>query len=92
VLVAAHKCALRAAGGCPSLLRVVAAHKCGLRTAVGCPLLLRVQAANPPPAASALCPLPAAARFSPDDKFSRHRVTIKKRYGLLLTQQAPIVC
>jgi H/ACA ribonucleoprotein complex subunit 3 len=28
-----------------------------------------------------------AARFSPDDKFSRHRVTIKKRYGLLLTQQ-----
>ncbi|XP_028842371.1 H/ACA ribonucleoprotein complex subunit 3 [Denticeps clupeoides] len=27
------------------------------------------------------------ARFSPDDKFSRHRVTIKKRFGLLLTQQ-----
>jgi len=27
------------------------------------------------------------ARFSPDDKFSRHRVTLKKRYGLLLTQQ-----
>ncbi|USP72800.1 hypothetical protein yc1106_00074 [Curvularia clavata] len=27
------------------------------------------------------------ARFSPDDKYSRHRVTIKKRYGLLLTQQ-----
>ena len=27
------------------------------------------------------------ARFSPDDKFSRHRVTIKKRYGVLLTQQ-----
>ncbi|KAK9900652.1 Nop10 family nucleolar RNA-binding protein [Cystobasidium minutum MCA 4210] len=26
------------------------------------------------------------ARFSPDDKFSRHRVTIKKRYGALLTQ------
>ncbi|KAJ8594578.1 Nop10p-domain-containing protein [Rhizopogon salebrosus TDB-379] len=26
------------------------------------------------------------ARFSPDDKFSRHRVTIKKRYGVLLTQ------
>ncbi|KAJ6567597.1 hypothetical protein DFH09DRAFT_1155838 [Mycena vulgaris] len=25
-------------------------------------------------------------RFSPDDKFSRHRVTIKKRYGVLLTQ------
>jgi len=27
------------------------------------------------------------ARFSPDDKFSRHRYTIKKRFGLLPTQQ-----
>merc|ERR1711939_213011 len=27
------------------------------------------------------------ARFSPDDKYSRQRVTLKKRYGLLLTQQ-----
>ncbi|PSN74385.1 putative ribosome biogenesis protein nop10 [Corynespora cassiicola Philippines] len=27
------------------------------------------------------------ARFSPDDRYSRHRVTIKKRYGLLITQQ-----
>jgi len=27
------------------------------------------------------------ARFSPDDKYSRHRVTLKRRYGLLLTQQ-----
>ncbi|XP_035474264.1 H/ACA ribonucleoprotein complex subunit 3 [Scophthalmus maximus] len=27
------------------------------------------------------------ARFSPDDKFSRHRVILKKRFGLLLTQQ-----
>ncbi|KAK3117452.1 hypothetical protein LTR53_001139 [Teratosphaeriaceae sp. CCFEE 6253] len=27
------------------------------------------------------------ARFSPDDKYSRHRVTLKKRYGLLITQQ-----
>ncbi|KAI8887304.1 H/ACA ribonucleoprotein complex subunit 3 [Backusella circina FSU 941] len=26
------------------------------------------------------------ARFSPDDKFSRQRVTIKKRYNILLTQ------
>mgnify|MGYP002789599130 CR=1 len=26
------------------------------------------------------------ARFSPDDKFSRHRVTLKKRHGILLTQ------
>ncbi|KAJ5836418.1 H/ACA ribonucleoprotein complex subunit Nop10 [Penicillium robsamsonii] len=32
------------------------------------------------------------ARFSPDDKYSRHRVTLKKRYNLLLTQQteAPV--
>ncbi|XP_007561756.1 H/ACA ribonucleoprotein complex subunit 3 [Poecilia latipinna] len=28
------------------------------------------------------------ARFSPDDKFSRHRVLVKKRFGILLTQQA----
>lgn len=27
------------------------------------------------------------ARFSPDDKFSKHRITIKKRYGLLITQR-----
>ncbi|KAI1113310.1 putative ribosome biogenesis protein nop10 [Nemania sp. NC0429] len=27
------------------------------------------------------------ARFSPDDKWSRQRVTLKKRFGLLLTQQ-----
>ncbi|XP_040269100.1 H/ACA ribonucleoprotein complex subunit 3 [Bufo bufo] len=27
------------------------------------------------------------ARFSPDDKYSRHRFSIKKRFGLLLTQQ-----
>ncbi|QRW22186.1 Nop10 family nucleolar RNA-binding protein [Rhizoctonia solani] len=26
------------------------------------------------------------ARFSPDDKFARHRVTIKKRFGILPTQ------
>ncbi|KAJ7598067.1 nucleolar RNA-binding protein [Mycena floridula] len=26
------------------------------------------------------------ARFSPDDKFSRHRVTLKRRFGVLLTQ------
>jgi len=24
------------------------------------------------------------ARFSPDDKFSRHRVTVKKRFNLYL--------
>ncbi|CEQ42205.1 SPOSA6832_04009 [Sporobolomyces salmonicolor] len=27
------------------------------------------------------------ARFSPDDKYSRHRVTVKRRFGILLTQK-----
>jgi len=27
------------------------------------------------------------ARFSPDDKFSRQRLLLKKRFGLLPTQQ-----
>ncbi|ESN92409.1 hypothetical protein HELRODRAFT_89522 [Helobdella robusta] len=32
------------------------------------------------------------ARFSPDDKYSRQRVLLKKRFGLLLTQQPkPII-
>lgn len=30
------------------------------------------------------------ARFSPDDKYSRHRVTLKRRFGLLLTQQVSL--
>ncbi|ORX64297.1 H/ACA ribonucleo protein complex subunit 3 [Linderina pennispora] len=30
------------------------------------------------------------ARFSPDDKYSRHRVTLKKRFGQLPTQQPEI--
>ncbi|ODV89761.1 hypothetical protein CANCADRAFT_143344 [Tortispora caseinolytica NRRL Y-17796] len=30
------------------------------------------------------------ARFSPDDKFSRQRVTLKRRFGLLPTQQPPL--
>lgn len=28
------------------------------------------------------------ARFSPDDKYSRHRVTLKRRYKLLIIQQS----
>jgi H/ACA ribonucleoprotein complex subunit 3 len=28
------------------------------------------------------------ARFSPDDKWSRQRVTLKRRFELLLTQQS----
>ncbi|KAJ2516520.1 snoRNP complex protein [Coemansia sp. RSA 2049] len=30
------------------------------------------------------------ARFSPDDKYSRQRVTLKRRYGILPTQQPEI--
>ncbi|XP_033340118.1 nop10 ribonucleoprotein [Megalopta genalis] len=28
------------------------------------------------------------ARFSPEDKYSRERITLKRRYGLLLIQQS----
>lgn len=28
------------------------------------------------------------ARFSPDDKFSRHRLALKRRFGVLPTQRA----
>jgi hypothetical protein len=34
--------------------------------------------------------LTGAARFSPDDKFSRHRVTLKKRFNVLLTQMPEV--
>jgi len=30
------------------------------------------------------------ARFSPEDKYSKYRIIIKKRFGLLPTQQAAI--
>lgn len=30
------------------------------------------------------------ARFSPDDKWSRQRVTMKRRFGLLLTQRGEL--
>ncbi|KAJ2161570.1 snoRNP complex protein [Coemansia sp. RSA 552] len=32
------------------------------------------------------------ARFSPDDKYSRQRVVLKRRFNILPTQQAPIKC
>lgn len=35
---------------------------------------------------SLLLRFPYIARFSPDDKFSKERITLKKRFGLLLTQ------
>ncbi|KAL6564483.1 hypothetical protein OROMI_015933 [Orobanche minor] len=40
------------------------------------PLGLATQSAHP-------------ARFSPDDKFSRQRFLLKKRFGLLPTQRPP---
>ncbi|KAL0461096.1 UNVERIFIED_CONTAM: H/ACA ribonucleoprotein complex subunit-like protein [Sesamum latifolium] len=40
------------------------------------PLGLATQSAHP-------------ARFSPDDKYQRQRVLLKKRFGLLPTQQPP---
>jgi len=30
------------------------------------------------------------ARFSPEDQYSRQRITVKRRFGILPTQQAPI--
>jgi len=30
------------------------------------------------------------ARFSPEDKYSRQRITVKTRFGLLPTQQPPL--
>jgi H/ACA ribonucleoprotein complex subunit 3 len=35
---------------------------------------------------SVVCKSAHPARFSPDDKFSRHRVVLKKRCGVLPTQ------
>lgn len=35
------------------------------------------------------CKCAHPARFSPDDKFSRERVTLKKRFGILPTQMPP---
>ncbi|KAK4408154.1 H/ACA ribonucleoprotein complex subunit-like protein [Sesamum angolense] len=32
---------------------------------------------------------PYSTRFSPDDKYQRQRVLLKKRFGLLPTQQPP---
>ncbi|KAK4878295.1 hypothetical protein RN001_010801 [Aquatica leii] len=32
------------------------------------------------------------ARFSPEDKYSRQRLIIKKRFGILLTQTPEPIC
>lgn len=32
------------------------------------------------------------ARFSPDDKWSRHRIAVRKRFAVLLAQQSTFSC
>jgi len=44
---------------------------------------------TPPPTPIAHSLVLLEARFSPDDKFSRQRVTLKKRFGILPTQLPP---
>lgn len=53
--------------------------------AASCVLLQKLESDGESPTKSA-----HPARFSPDDKFSRERITCKKRFGILPTQQAPI--
>lgn len=53
-----------------------------------CAVLLARQKENP---AGKLTESAHPARFSPDDKFSAARVANKTRFGVLPTQQAPIV-
>ncbi|RTG83296.1 H/ACA ribonucleoprotein complex subunit 3, partial [Schistosoma bovis] len=31
------------------------------------------------------------ARFTPEDRYSRHRITLKSRFGILPSQGTPIV-
>lgn len=52
------------------------------------PCIFLAQKTNP---AGKLTESAHPARFSPDDKFSGARVANKKRFGVLPTQQAPIV-
>jgi H/ACA ribonucleoprotein complex subunit 3 len=54
-----------------------------------CPAGRADTAASLAPSRFGVCFIPAA-RFSPDDKFQRHRVTIKKRFGLLPTQKPDV--
>lgn len=44
----------------------------------------------PPPRLRAALSRRSAARFSPDDKFSKHRLICKKRFGLLPTQRPKV--
>ncbi len=75
---------------CPSALCPIAGLLCSLHRrnppALCLPGLLCLQKIDPSgnPTKSA-----HPARFSPDDKFSRERITLKKRFSILPTQQAP---
>jgi H/ACA ribonucleoprotein complex subunit 3 len=41
-----------------------------------------------PEGKATMCAHPA--RFSPDDKYSRHRITIKRRYNILIADKKPV--
>lgn len=57
-----------------------------MKTEDGCYTLKKVDAKGLPTSSA------HPARFSPDDKFSRHRVTLKKRFGILMTQSPAPKC
>ena len=55
-------------------------------------LVFQFSGSLPLPLIVLVCALFVSARFSPDDKFSRQRVVLKKRFGLLMTQQPAKPC
>ncbi|KAL6217560.1 hypothetical protein ACLB2K_010777 [Fragaria x ananassa] len=54
------------------------------------PLGLATQSAHPGKISVSFHSTAFGARFSPDDKYSRQRYLLKKRFGLLPTQQSPL--
>nr|VDD34940.1 unnamed protein product [Brassica oleracea] len=54
------------------------------------PLGLATESAHPGESSSLHTDLSSLSRFSPDDKYSKERVTLKKRFGLLPIQGAPV--
>lgn len=50
----------------------------------------RIYTLNKETAAGEITKSAHPARFSPDDKYSRQRVTLKKRFNMLPTQQEPL--
>uniref|UniRef100_A0A0D3D295 Nucleolar protein 10 n=1 Tax=Brassica oleracea var. oleracea TaxID=109376 RepID=A0A0D3D295_BRAOL len=54
------------------------------------PLGLATESAHPVESSSLHTDPSSLSRFSPDDKYSKERVTLKKRFGLLPIQGAPV--